>query len=256
MGKRIFFGALYGAGLIGVFGFAPLFSPYLLGLFTLLLINEVSTILKVESRFPLLSFAGILLVLGAVTDRGNWLQDVLASAVGMSILLSFALLRAEAPVREMRRGLFTIAYVWTPMALMVHAAAYHSELILFIFAMIWSSDSLAYFSGRLFGKTPFAPKLSPKKTVEGFIGGALGTMGTAYVLNYYWDLLDMPLALALGFAVAITAPFGDLVASALKREAGIKDSGVFLPGHGGALDRLDSFLTAAPIAVLIYLYWI
>jgi phosphatidate cytidylyltransferase len=75
-------------------------------------------------------------------------------------------------------------------------------------------------------------------------------------LNHYWEIVPDAVALAMALATSIAAPFGDLIASALKREADVKDSGVFLPGHGGALDRLDSFLTAAPLSVLIYSYLI
>ncbi len=156
----------------------------------------------------------------------------------------------------MRRGLFALAYVFFPMALIIQTTGTFQELILFIFTMIWASDTFAYLAGRSFGKRPFAPKLSPKKTIEGFAGGVVGTIITGFAVNHYWDLLDVDVALALAAVVSITAPFGDLVASSLKREADVKDSGVFLPGHGGALDRLDSFLTAAPIAILIYQYTI
>ena len=254
MGKRALFGILYAGGLIGIFGFTP-FGTYLLAIFTLLLLNEVAKILDVQSRFPLLTFASIFLMFGAV---GNWggPEEIISSTLAIGIMMVLALLRAERPAHEMRRGLFALAYVFLPMALIIQTARDFSELILFIFTMIWASDTFAYLAGRSFGKRPFAPKLSPKKTIEGFAGGVVGTIATGFGVNYFWDLLDMDVALALAAVVAVVAPFGDLVASSLKREADVKDSGVFLPGHGGALDRLDSFLTAAPIAILIYQYMI
>ena len=108
--------------------------------------------------------------------------------------------------------------------------------------------------GRFFGKRPLAPILSPKKTIEGFVGGILGTISVAIIANYYWNLLPLHIGVSLALGVSIAAPLGDLLASAIKREADVKDSGVFLPGHGGALDRLDSFITAAPLAIIIYQY--
>ena len=123
-----------------------------------------------------------------------------------------------------------------------------------IFVLIWSSDSFAYAVGRYFGKRPLAPMLSPKKTIEGFLGGILGTISVAVITNHFWNVLPLPIGVSLAFGVSITAPMGDLLASALKREANVKDSGMFLPGHGGALDRLDSFITAAPLAIIIYQY--
>ena len=140
------------------------------------------------------------------------------------------------------------------MAYLIQIAEDFPWLILFIFSMIWSSDTFAYLAGRQFGKRPLAPKLSPKKTIEGFIGGIIGTLIVGVVVNHYIGWTSAAAALSLALTVAITAPFGDLVASSLKREADIKDSGVFLPGHGGALDRLDSFITAAPVAALVYYY--
>jgi phosphatidate cytidylyltransferase len=252
MGKRALFGGLYALVLIGVFGFTS-FGTYLLAIFTLLLLNEVAKILEVQSRFPLLAFTSIFLMFGSLWNWGG-LQEIISSTMTIGILMVLALLRADQPAHEMRRGLFALAYVYLPMALLIQTARDFSELILFIFTMIWASDTVAYLVGRAIGKTPFAPKLSPKKTLEGFFGGVVGTIGIGWTVNHYWDLMDNDVALALAAAIAITAPFGDLVASSLKREAGVKDSGVFLPGHGGALDRLDSFLTAAPIAVLIYHY--
>ena len=254
MGKRALFGFIYAGGLIGILGFTP-YGTYMLAFFTLLLLNEVARILDVQSRLPLLTFTSLFLIGGAV---GNWgrPEEIISATLAIGIMMVLALLRAERPAHEMRRGLFALAYVFLPMALIIQSTRDFSELTLFIFTMIWASDTFAYLAGRSFGKRPFAPKLSPKKTIEGFAGGVVGTIVTGFAVNHYWDLLDVDVALALAAVVSITAPFGDLVASSLKREADVKDSGVFLPGHGGALDRLDSFLTAAPIAILIYQYTI
>ena len=124
--------------------------------------------------------------------------------------------------------------------------------VFFLFVLIWSSDSFAYFSGRLFGKHKMAPKISPKKTWEGFAGGAILTLILSYFIEkYHTDLRGN--WMVVGFLVAVFAPFGDLVESQLKRNFGVKDSGNIIPGHGGILDRLDSFIIAAPV---VYLYFI
>jgi phosphatidate cytidylyltransferase len=252
MGKRTLWGAVYAAVLIAVFGFSSI-SPIVLSIFTLLLLNELATIQKMESRFPLLTFPWILLSLGAFSGFGGT-KEIVASTIIYTILLSFTLLRAKQPALEIRRGLFAIAYIWVPLVFTIQNATKHPELILFIFVMIWSSDSMAYLFGRFFGKRPLAPTLSPKKTIEGMIGGIIGTIVIGLIANHYWGLMPVHIAASLALSVSITAPLGDLVASAIKREAGVKDSGVFLPGHGGALDRLDSFITAAPVALILYQY--
>ena len=252
MGKRALFGGIYALVLIGTFGYSD-FGPYLLAVFTVLLLNEVARILDVQSRFPLLAFTASALVLGVFFGWGSPME-LLSSTLFIGVLLALTLLRAQRPAHEMRRGLFALAYIWLPMVYLIQVAEDFPWLILFIFIMIWSSDTFAYLAGRQFGKRPLAPKLSPKKTIEGFIGGIIGTLVVGVVVNHYIGWTSTSGALSLALTVAITAPFGDLVASFLKREADIKDSGVFLPGHGGALDRLDSFITAAPVAALVYYY--
>ncbi len=250
--KRTLWGALYAAELIGFFGFSAL-GPYVLGIFLMLLINELANLKQVESKFPLLLFAGGLLTTGVFIGWGGAKELIIAVLLYL-LLCAFTLLRAVQPAREITKSFFIIAYVFLPILYCIQIATVFPRLILFIFILIWSSDSFAYVVGRFFGKRPLAPILSPKKTIEGFIGGILGTISVAIIANYYWNLLPLHMGVSLALGVSIAAPLGDLLASAIKREADVKDSGVFLPGHGGALDRLDSFITAAPLAIIIYQY--
>ena len=250
--KRTLWGVLYAAALIGFFGFSAL-GPYVLGIFLMLLINELANLKQVESKFPLLLFAGGLLTTGVFNGWGGAKELIIAVLLYL-LLCAFTLLRAVQPAREITKSFFIIAYVFLPILYCIQIATVFPRLILFIFILIWSSDSFAYVVGRFFGKRPLAPILSPKKTLEGFIGGILGTISVAIITNYYWNLLPLHIGVSLALGVSIAAPLGDLLASAIKREADVKDSGVFLPGHGGALDRLDSFITAAPLAIIIYQY--
>jgi phosphatidate cytidylyltransferase len=116
------------------------------------------------------------------------------------------------------------------------------------------SDIAAYFVGRSMGRTPLMPKISPNKTMEGFVGGAVAAIvlgalvGTAL---HPWADKGIGAGIMLGFLVAIAAPVGDLVSSLVKRDLGIKDFGAFLPGHGGVLDRFDAILFCLPVAY----YW-
>jgi phosphatidate cytidylyltransferase len=124
--------------------------------------------------------------------------------------------------------------------------------VLFLFVLIWSSDSFAFFTGKFFGKHKMAPKISPKKTWEGFAGGVFFTL----IIGYFIEMKFPDLRgnyIIVGFLVSVFAPFGDLVESQLKRNFGVKDSGNIIPGHGGILDRLDSFIICAPV---VYLYFI
>lgn len=115
--------------------------------------------------------------------------------------------------------------------------------VLLVFILIWSSDTFAYLTGRAFGKTPLHAELSPKKTWEGFIGGTLLTAAVgAYCFYAFFHITNIWQGAILGALMSVFGTAGDLFESALKREKGIKDSGKFLPGHGGALDRFDAFL--------------
>lgn len=109
----------------------------------------------------------------------------------------------------------------------------------------WAADTTAYFAGRLIGRRPLVARLSPGKTVEGAVGGVLAAAAVAALVGY---LDDAPHILApVGLAVGLAAQLGDLVESAMKRHAGLKDSGGLLAGHGGILDRFDSLLFSAPL---------
>lgn len=124
--------------------------------------------------------------------------------------------------------------------------------VFMLFVLIWSSDTFAYLTGKFFGKHKMAPRISPKKTWEGFAGGVILTLILGFfVEKYFPDLRGN--WMVVGLLTAIFAPLGDLVESQLKRSFAVKDSGNIIPGHGGVLDRLDSFIICAPV---IYLYFI
>jgi phosphatidate cytidylyltransferase len=123
---------------------------------------------------------------------------------------------------------------------------------IFIFVCIWASDSGAYFVGSKLGKHPLWPQISPKKSIEGAIGGIIFSVVAALVFaGYAPELLSIARAFLLGLVIAIVGQLGDLIQSAYKRVKGIKDSGNLLPGHGGVLDRVDSWLIVFP-----FLYWL
>lgn len=123
---------------------------------------------------------------------------------------------------------------------------------LILFAAIWASDIGAYFTGRAIGKHKLWPSISPNKTIEGAIGGIL--LSIIVMLLAYWlrpDLMSIPLSIGIGLSAAIVGQMGDLIQSAYKRICGVKDSGSLLPGHGGILDRTDSWLIVFPFLHLL-----
>jgi phosphatidate cytidylyltransferase len=122
-------------------------------------------------------------------------------------------------------------------------------LMLFVAVCVWATDTCAYFVGRSLGRRKLAPTLSPKKTVEGAVGGLLGAMAVGAAFGA-WIHLPLLHGLAVGAIAGGAGQIGDLFESALKREIGIKDFGRIMPGHGGVLDRFDSLLFVAPLAYL------
>jgi phosphatidate cytidylyltransferase len=125
----------------------------------------------------------------------------------------------------------------------------HGRLALVtLLVAVWAGDTFAYFGGRVFGRHKMAPATSPGKTWEGFVFGTAATIFVTFVALYKQDFLTIRESIILGVVLALAGPIGDLFESLLKRDAGVKDSGSILGGHGGMLDRLDAFLFAAPAA--------
>jgi phosphatidate cytidylyltransferase len=120
------------------------------------------------------------------------------------------------------------------------------KLLLFALCITWAADTTAYFAGRAFGKHPLAPHISPKKTWEGSIAGLAGSLAVAYAFHF-WLTIPLPHLLAMATLGNIAGQMGDLLESACKRSAGVKDSGGLLPGHGGILDRIDALILCIPL---------
>lgn len=142
--------------------------------------------------------------------------------------------------------LLTVA--WFAVAALHQRDSTGPALVLFLFILIWVADSGAYFAGRAWGQRKLSPVVSPGKTWAGAAGALTGAIGCALALHYL-ALVDvaMPALVLLCLLVTAVSIGGDLFESLLKRQAGVKDSGTLLPGHGGALDRIDSLIAAAPV---------
>ena len=146
-----------------------------------------------------------------------------------------------------------IFYTAVPFALLNMAVfenkTYNYQIILGCLLILWSTDTGAYFAGTYFGKRKLFERISPKKSWEGFAGGAILAMGFAYGISLYFTSLAQWQWLCIGWIIIIGGTYGDLVESLLKRSIEIKDSGTSLPGHGGFLDRFDGLLISAPFIV-------
>jgi phosphatidate cytidylyltransferase len=180
-----------------------------------------------------------------------------------TVALSFASLlyelvswpKASPPFANIGVALGGIFYISIPMALLTMIAhgpqGYEPGRVFCLIFFVWAADTGAYFAGKNFGKHKLAPSISPGKTWEGWAGGAALTLLVGWAAGYF--LPDIPLShrLVAAGVVAVFGPLGDLAESMLKRSAGVKDSGTFLPGHGGLLDRFDAFLLVLPVLALL-----
>lgn len=175
------------------------------------------------------------------------------------ILLISRLIRSRDPFNFQFQVLPATLYIAAPLALLLAISqwdgTYRPGVLLAILSFVWINDIMAYLVGRSIGRRPFAPKISPKKTWEGTLAGWISCIVAALVIAQFLDRFSSIQWLILGVTIAVTGTYGDLVESLFKRKRSIKDSGVFLPGHGGLLDRLDALLFSVPFAALLFLIW-
>lgn len=154
-----------------------------------------------------------------------------------------------SPATKRLAGLFTLVPAWTAIYALHTSTPDGPHYLMFLFVLVWAADVGAYFAGQMFGRVKLAPTISPGKTWEGVLGGlALSTVVAVGGAIWFGQPLTTFLWLCLG--VVGFSIVGDLSESFFKRQAGLKDSGDVLPGHGGILDRMDSFYAASPVFVL------
>lgn len=180
------------------------------------------------------------------------------------VILSVEMVRqGQSLSRKLPFGIFPVVYITSPvlMALFMffsplenNTYSFNAHLPLGIIYLIWINDTGAYLLGSLIGKNKLIERISPGKTIEGTLGGIIFTIGLSWCVYKVFPELPFFHWIMLAIITAIFSTLGDLFESLLKRTAGIKDSGQIMPGHGGALDRFDSFLFVMP-AAYCYLYW-
>jgi len=166
-----------------------------------------------------------------------------AAPVSLFIATVWAQRELKASLDHVGYTFLGVVYVSGLMSFLILLRAQEpgATLIYFLFVVIWLTDTGAFVAGKTMGKSPLAPKISPGKTVEGAIGGVVGSLAGGFLAQLtFWQNLPLNHCLIMALFCGIISQFGDLTESMFKRSAGVKDSGSLIPGHGGVLDRLDS----------------
>jgi phosphatidate cytidylyltransferase len=267
---RVLSGAVLIAIAIGVVWFAPppLFWMVAELLLLLAFVEYARLAAAVGLPIPTIAAAAVTLLTPIGVTSSRWIGDSLvgtAVALDAILMTGFVLLAAMSLVsRQGARdalgrasaAIFPALYLGLPIGALVSLRGLRGREALFLLLLtVIVSDTAQYYTGRAFGRRPLAPAISPKKTIEGAIGGFVAGALVVAIVGTWW-LPTVPLALraALGVAVVALGITGDLFESMLKRGAGVKDSSTLIPGHGGILDRIDALLFAAPVYYIVLRY--
>jgi phosphatidate cytidylyltransferase len=179
---------------------------------------------------------------------------------GLVIIFMLLRITSHSFIIDFKKIISSLLYILLPLSLSLYLVRYNKpdyrpDILLIILIFIWIYDSLAYLTGVLFGKHKILPSVSPKKTWEGFAGGLIFTIIAAWLVALNNSVYSTSQWITISLIIVIAGTSGDFFESFLKRKAGVKDSGKCLPGHGGILDRFDSYLFIIPV-VFIYVKWI
>lgn len=212
--------------------------------------------IKTSERQPLWLAGFLVLIWGLTINSGTFTNLFIVAALILSILF-LVILYPRYHIIDLAISWFGALYVGILMGYIwkLSTLPHHFRVILFALLLTWANDSGAYFLGKFCGKHKLAPLLSPNKTWEGFIGGFLATILVSLAGCWIMPGYSLSQYVGLGIAVGLMAPVGDLFASGIKRGFNIKDFGRLIPGHGGVLDRLDSFMCVAPLVYLLIVGW-
>jgi phosphatidate cytidylyltransferase len=238
------------------------FLSLVLGL-ALVSINEFYNLMKAKDFRPAYwvgnFFTVFFIVFAYYALKKNWEpahSAILTGTALVTLTSTLFLKRPKEAIVDIAVTLLGMIYIgwFFSYFLFIRALTEHGAYLLFLMATIWALDIVAYLVGIKFGRHRLFPSVSPMKSVEGAVAGFTVGLIAAGVFGHYAGF-DMTHSLVLGAIIGVVAQLSDLVESLIKRDAGVKDSSQLIPGHGGVLDRVDSFILTAPV-VYYYLAWV
>ncbi len=266
--KKLLIRALSGLVFVSVLIFSILFSKLtFIGLFFILMmfcLYEFKRIIHLKSVFPYI-LGTLFFIFGNILNVEDFPSRIIFEYVGVVLFLtifstfaSILFAKKEEVISHLGKIFLTIIYIVVPFTLIVQIPFLNSTFnyinttILGVFILIWTNDSFAFLVGKNFGRHKLLERISPNKTIEGFVGGMVFTFIASLILANQFTTLSLVQWIVIAGIVSIFGVLGDLIESMFKRQAGVKDSSNFIPGHGGFLDRFDSVIFAAPF-IFIYL---
>ena len=261
--KHRFLTALFGGSLLILSTFHEL--SYLLAFVVIIFLSsrEYYRILKQNNYRPndiLGVFLSVLIFITSYLYSSNgemWgIYFILIPILPIVCLSALYSSKSKDAIKNVSVTFFGILYISLPLSLMnfivFEQGSYDSIFLLSVFIFLWASESAAFIGGSLFGKTKLFESVSPMKTWEGVLSGFFVNMSIAYLLHFFFDMYSFLFWAIFSQVVLVSGVFGDLFESLIKRNFNLKDSGNKLPGHGGFLDRFDSFFFVVPY-VFFYL---
>lgn len=290
--KRTISGAVYIALLLTSILFSTESFILLFGIFLVITIYEFSNLVNLNKVFSILFgtllYSAIVLVSHYGKQTAAYLNNLFKSNLNLElniqqldlILLAvtivvsikcilFLFYDSVQKVSISSKYLYLLGYITLPFVFIVKISFgtndYNPKIILGLFILIWTNDTFAYLVGKSMGKHKLFERVSPKKTIEGFLGGAVFAAFAGFLIsklyiqpNPAFSGKSILIWTIIALIVSVFGTIGDLIESKFKRIAGVKDSGSIMPGHGGILDRLDSVIFVAPIIFLFYqiLYYV
>jgi len=221
---------------------------FLLGVFTL---AEFLKLIHLTSYLSYFLLAAALIFLSYNVFEVNAIYLLLIFSCFLNLFLFKDLLwTSKIPMFQKKKYIVVFFYLISGFVFLTLIPIYKGEflpnIIIGVFILIWANDTFAYVVGKSIGKRKLLERISPKKTVEGFIGGLAGSICASFFIFKYIGQFDLKIWVCLALIASVFGTIGDLIQSKFKRQAGVKDSGALIPGHGGLYDRLDSIVYASP----------
>ncbi|NQV76797.1 MAG: phosphatidate cytidylyltransferase [Lutibacter sp.] len=265
--KRSLSGVIFASVLIFSILYSKISFIVLFFILMILCLYEFKKMIQLKSVFPYI-IGTLLFIFGNILNvedvPSKMIFEYIGVALFLTIFITFASIlfaKKEEVISHLGKIFLTIIYIVVPFTLMVQipflntSFNYVNTTILGVFLLIWTNDTFAFLIGSNIGKHKLLERISPNKTIEGFVGGMIFTFLLSFILAQQFTTLSLIQWIVIAGIVSIFGVLGDLIESMFKRQACVKDSSNFIPGHGGFLDRFDSVIFAAPF-IFIYLYFI